>query len=187
MKLFEMKNWQLTVSEEAWGLLPFKKILDRDKTKDKSIANKEILFVFYYCDIRSIYLDMEPEEVKISEIKKDINLSKDWEIDTVMKDAIDLYNKSNQSIIQKLYKQAIKSASDIGDYLENTAELLEERDNHGKPIVDISKITTALGRIPKLMGDLNAAYKEVVKEQEELGGQKKGSKKFNTFENGFEL
>ena len=32
-----MKNWQLHISEEVWGLLPFSKILKRDKSKEKEI------------------------------------------------------------------------------------------------------------------------------------------------------
>ena len=35
------------------------------------------------------------------------------------------------------------------------------------------------------MADLKAAYKEVVKEQEDNENKKKGSKSFNTFEDGF--
>ena len=35
MKLFEMKEFTLSVSDEAWGLLPFKAILKRDKNRNK--------------------------------------------------------------------------------------------------------------------------------------------------------
>jgi len=40
MKLFEMKDYVLNVSEEAWGLLPFKAILKRDKNRNKETAFK---------------------------------------------------------------------------------------------------------------------------------------------------
>lgn len=185
MKLFKLKNWQLTVSEEAWGLSAFKKLLDRDKTKGKQIAHAEMLFIYYWCDIKSDYTAMsEPD--RLIELKKDIDgLSDDWEIDEDMKAAIALYSKF-ETIIERLYRQAYQSASDIGDYLENTKALLDERDKYGKPVIDIAKISAANSRMPKLMADLKAAYKEVIKEQEDNENKKKGSKSFNTFENGFE-
>jgi hypothetical protein len=126
MKLFQMNNWQLTTSEELWGLLPFKKILERDRSKDKELANKEILFVYFFCDIRSDYI-IHSDDIKTEEIKKDIGLPKTWEVDKVIEDAIDLYKKRSETVIQKLYKQSLKAASDIGEYLENTKQLLDEK------------------------------------------------------------
>ena len=183
MKLIEMKNWELRASEEVWGLIPFKKLLDRDSTEEKQIANKEILFVFFYCDIKSNYLQMS-EVKRAEEIKKDIGLPADWEKDAEIDAAIELYKKLSTTVIGKLYRQASKAASDVGDYLENTKELLNERDMNNKPVTDISKITTAIQRVPKLMADLRAAYNEVVKEQESLEGKKKGSQTMNMFEDG---
>jgi len=186
MKLFEFKNWKLTVSEEAWGLLPFKKILDRDKTKEKENALKEMLFIFFWSDIRSNYINM-PDSQKLEEIKKDVGLSSKWKKDSVINEAITLYEKLGQSVIETLYKQSLKGAQAVGNYLENSEALLYERDNNGKPVNDISKITTALQKVPNLMKDLKNAYKEVVREREDNDNKKKGSKQFNTFEDGLTL
>lgn len=183
MKLFHMKDWQLIVSEETWGLLPFKRILDRDKTKTKSRANAEMLYLYYYCDIKSDYLSMD-EEDRQTELIKDIpSLPKNWKLDSIMTDAIKFYLKFD-TVVERLYRQSLKSATAIGNYLENTASLLEERDGKGKPLYDIAKITTSVQRIPKLMSDLKLAYKEVIKEQEDSSNKKKGSKMFNMFEEG---
>lgn len=184
MKLFEMKKGELIVSEEAWGLSPFYKLWKRDKSKDKIRANAEVLYIWYFCDIKSDYLLMD-EEDRHTELKKDIvGLSPKWEADALVKDALEYYKKRSITVIQRLYLQSLKSASDIGDYLENTKALLEERDANGKPIYDIAKITTANDKIPRLMGNLKAAYKEVVKEQEDTANKKKGSQSFNLFEDG---
>ena len=186
MRLFEFKNWQLIVSEEAWGLSAFKKLLDRDKKKEKEVAHAEMLFIYYFCDIKSDYLFMD-EEDRIKEIKHDVaGLDDDWEYDDDMKEAVKLYNKF-ETITERLYKQTYKGATAVGDYLENTADLLAERDKQGKPVTDISKITTAMGRMPKLMADLKAAFKEVVKEQEDNENKKKGAQDFNLYEDGFKV
>lgn len=180
MKLFEIRNWQLYVSEETWGLLPFSKILKRDKSKEKEKAMKEMLFIYFYCDIRSDYLTME-EPDRFKEIKHDIGLPDSWDIDKVLQEGIDLYVK-HDSVLEKLYRQTLKAVTAVGNYLENAEVLLAERDKSDKPVNDISKITTAIQRVPKLMTDLKSAYKEVVKEKEDMENKKKGSKAFNIFE-----
>ena len=179
-----MKDWVLTVSEEAWGLSPFNKILKRDKTKNKTRANAEMLFIWSFCDIKSDYIII-PENERIEELKKDVaGLPKNWEVDDLIKEGIELYRKLSTTTIQRLYEQSLKSARDIGNYLENTEALLEERDNNGKPVTDIAKITASVQKIPKLMADLKAAYQEVVKEKLDNDNREKGSKKFNLFEDG---
>tara|TARA_R110000823_G_scaffold309816_1_gene434323 strand:+ start:440 stop:1000 length:561 start_codon:yes stop_codon:yes gene_type:complete len=184
MKLFEMdKLWNLTVSEEAWGLSAFNNILKRDRTKDKSRAMKDMLFIYYYCDIKSNYISMT-HDVKLSELKKDLNLAPKWEVDELIEEGLELYNKLSRSVIQQLYEDTLISAQAIGTYLRNTEELLAERDVQGKPVYDITKITNANEKVPKLMANLKAAYKEVVKEKEDNENKTKGSKKFNMFEDG---
>jgi len=187
MKLFNLDSkWNLLVSEEAWGLIPFKNILKRDKTKEKEVAMREMLFVYYFCDIRSNYLQME-ENVRTRELKYDIGLGKDWEIDDTIQAAVDFYNERSKSIIQQLYEDTLISAQAIGKYLRNTEALLYERDVQGKTVTDITKLTNANEKVPKLMANLKAAYKEVIKETEDNENKTKGAKSFNTFEDGLKL
>jgi hypothetical protein len=186
MKLFTMKNWNLQVEEEAWGISAFKNLLDRDKSKEKQTAMKEMLYVYLFCDVKSDFT-IVPEESRGAEIQREINLPDGWEHDEAIDDAIRVYKEYSQTTIQRLYQQSLKSAQDIGNYLELTDELLNERDDRGKPVTDISKITASLQRIPKLMADLKAAYKEVIKEQDDLDGKKKGSRTMNTLEDGIRI
>jgi hypothetical protein len=181
MKLFEMKNWELRVADQVWGFSVFKKLLTRDKSKDKERALKEMLFIWHYCDIKSDYLHLADLEERASEIKKDIMLPKTWKIDEYVQAAIDFYKK-DRSVVEKLYRDALASAHAIGDYLSRTNELLAERDAQGKIVTDIAKITQSVSKMPKLMADLKAAYKEVLKEKEDKEGRKKGSRSFNVFE-----
>lgn len=181
MKLFEMVNWELRITDQAWGILVFKKLLTRDKTKDKEKALKEMLFIWHYADIKSDYMHLTDLKERTSEIKKDIGLPKPWKIDKDLTLAINFY-KQDRSVIEKLYRDSLASGHAIGDYLSRTKELLAERDVQGKVVTDIAKITQSVSKMPKLMADLKAAYKEVVKEQEDKEGRKKGSKAFNVFE-----
>ena len=185
MRLFEMKDWNLHVDEYAWGISAFKKLLDRDKSKNKETAIKELTFVYFFCDIKSNYQYITNEDERIEEIRKDIGLPKSWKYDAAVKEAVRVYLERSQTVIEKLYMQSLKAAQDVGNYLEHTEELLAERDGNGKVVTDIAKITGSLEKVPKIMAMLKAAYKEVVQEQKDNQGKQKGSKEFNTFEDGF--
>lgn len=182
--LFDMnKDGILTIGVEAYSLLPFKAIWDRDKSKDKSIALKELAFIYFYCDIKSNYM-ITPEEFRESEISRDVGLNDDWKIDGTIQVAIDYYNKHSKSIISKLYEASVKSANDVAEYLNGTDILLRDRDKNDKPTYTISAITTGLKSIPVIMRDLKSAYKEVIKETSDNDDKKKGKQQYNTFETG---
>jgi hypothetical protein len=186
MKLFEMKDYNLQVSEEAWGMLPFKAILKRDKNRNKETAFKEMLFIYFYTDIRSDYIHYTDEE-RTKEIIKDIGLPVDWKIDNVIKEAIQFYEKRSVSVIGKLYKSALKSANDTSKYLEKTSELLEERNDKGGTVTTLPMITAAQKTLPDIMKNLKAAYKELLAEQKEVEGRTKGSRTMGYFEDGLTI
>lgn len=187
MKLFEMVKHDLRISPEVWGLLPFKKLLDRDKTKGKELAFKEMLFIFYYCDIRSDYSQIIDDQLRLQEIKRDINLPEKWKIDEDIKEAIRLYEKHAITAIGRLYKSSLKAANDVAKYLENTEILLAERTMNGGLVTKINDITNSLAKVPKIMQDLKSAYKEVVAEQKEMEGRTKGSKTLGFYEDGLKF
>ena len=187
MKLFEIKDYNLYVTEEAYGLLPFKAILKRDKGRHKEMAFKEMLFIYYYSDIRSDYMYLVSEKERSKEIIKDIGLPVDWKIDEVMKEAIEFYESRSLSVIGKLYKSALKSANDTSDYLLKTDELLNERNANGSTVTTLPMITAAQKLLPSIMMNLKAAHKEVLAEQKELEGRIKGSRTMGLFEEGLQF
>jgi len=187
MKLFEMRDFNLQVVPEAWGLLPFKAILKRDKNRNKETAFKEMLFIYFYCDIRSDYVYIIEDDIRFREIRKDIGLPDTWTIDDVMKEAIHYYNSMEISPIAKLYKGSLKAADDISKYLESTEHLLKERTASGGVVTQLSTITSSLKAVPGIMRDLKSAYKEVLAEQKELEGRTKGSRSLNPFEDGLDF
>lgn len=183
MNGFILNNGVLQVDDNLWALLPFKKVLKRDKSREKDNALKEMLFIHYYCDIKSNYLIMDPK-TRVEEIKKDIGLKDDWKIDSTIQEAMDFYESRSLTVIGKLYRNTLKAANDVSDYLALTDVLLAERDDRNKPVNDISKITMAIGKIKGIMQDLKAAEKELIKEQVETEGRMKGKQQMGMFEMG---
>ena len=183
MNGFLLKEYVLTVEDNMWGLLPFKKILKRDKSRDKDRALKEMLFIYYYSDIKSDYLIID-SKFRIEEIKKDIGLPEDWRIDSVLQEAIDFYEERSLTVVGKLYKNALAAANDISEYLTKTKELLEERDDRGKPVTTLTTIVGGISKIKTVMQDLKAAEKELIKERIETEGKMKGKQSMGMFELG---
>lgn len=186
MNGFTLKDYSLTIDDSVWGLLPFKKILKRDKSRNKDMAMKEMLLVYYYTDIKSDYLIMDEKE-RLTEIIKDIGLPEDYKLDDTIKEAIEFYEKRSLTVIGKLYKNALKAANDISEYLTKTGELLEERDNNGKPVNTLATIVGGISKIKTVMQDLKAAEKELIKEKVETEGRMKGSREMGMFEQGLQF
>ena len=186
MNGFTLRDYVLTVEDNMWGLIPFKKILKRDKSRDKDRALKEMLFIYYYSDIKSDYLIID-SKFRIEEIKKDIGLPEDWRIDSVLQEAIDFYEERSLTVVGKLYKNALAAANDISEYLTKTKELLEERDDKGKPVTTLTTIVGGVSKIKTVMQDLKAAEKELIKEKIETEGRMKGQQAMGLFEAGIKF
>lgn len=186
MNGFLLKEGILTVEDQIWGLEPFKKILKRDKSRNKDLALKEMLFIYYYTDIKSDYLIIDSKFRK-EEIIKDIGLPESWKIDSIMQEAINFYEERSLTVIGKLYKNALAAANDISEYLTKTKALLEERDDKGKPVTTLTTIVGGISKIKVVMQDLKAAEKELIKEKVETEGRMKGQQAFGLFENGLTI
>lgn len=186
MKLFDFdrNTYDVIINPEVLLLEPFAKVVKKNKSKE--MAKKELAFIYFYSDYRSDYMYIVNEEERKKELKKDLKLPDKWDIDPILEEAITFYKERSKTINTILYEDACKAAIDISSYLRKTNELLEERDENGKPIVDITKIVNALGKVPIIMKNLNIAHQELIKEQAITEGRSKGSKQFNMFEDGLE-
>ena len=186
MNGFTLRDGVLTVDDNLWGLEQFRKILKRDKSRNKDLALKEMLFIYYYTDIKSDYLIIDIK-LRTNEIIKDIQLPDNWKIDSIMEDAINFYEERSLTVIGKLYKNALLAANDISEYLTKTKELLEERDDRGKPVTTLTTIVGGISKIKVVMQDLKAAEKELIKEKIETEGRMKGQQQMGMFESGLTI
>ena len=179
------QRYEIDISPEIFAIDKFKVLINKDKSKDKGLAIKELAFIFFYTDIKSDYMYITDKDKRIEEIIKDLQLPKGWKISKELEDAINLYEERSTTINSALYKSACIAAMEISEYLKGTKTLLEERTDKGAAVTNINSITGALAKVPSIMRDLNTAHQELVKEQKMLEGRKKGSKELNIFEEGF--
>lgn len=177
MKLFELRDWNLIISEEAHGLIPFKKIIDADKSKDKEQSLKELLYLWFFIDIKSDYMYLTDEKERSSEIIKDVGLDKNWKVSKNLQEAIEFYDKMSTTVSSVILKNSLYMANTIS----NKTKTLVEQDNLS--ISDIEKVGKSLNQMPGIVAALQKLENSVVKEQAEQSS-KIGSQNKAMFEDG---
>lgn len=181
MKIFEMKDWKLTVDEQTWALGPFRKLLEKDKSKDKERAIKEIAFIWFFCDIKSNYMYITDLESREKELKKDLRLPSAWKITEDIQEAIDFYNEKSVTITSQILKDSYYTANKLSTKMKEIVDDEEAILDSG----NISKLMMALKQMPDVIKSLQetekAVLKEIAQKKQNVGSQKKG-----LFEDGFE-
>jgi len=181
---FNKNSYEVTFTEECTLLVPFKKLLDRDKSKDKNTALREISFIYLYADITSPYNAIIDLDDRLDEIRKDIDLPKTWKIDKQLNEAIEFYRIRSKTIIHSLYDSAMIAASAINDVFKDAKILINDSDDK---IAATQKVIAALEKVPNVMANLKKAEKELLRQIEDNEGKKVGSKSKNIFEDGLEF
>lgn len=93
MKLFKYEGYEITISEEALLLKPFKAIWDRDKSKNKYTALQELGYIYFMEDPRSDYISIPDREERSKRIKEGEGMKDKWEPDKLIEDAMSFYSE----------------------------------------------------------------------------------------------
>ncbi len=174
MNLFQIVDYNLQISEEAYALKPFKKLLDNDKSKDKELAMKELAFVWYISDIKSDYICILDNKDKEKEIIKDLNLPKGWKINKDVQAAIDFYKDRSKTVSSTILENSLFIANTLSDKMRK----IVENETSDLSIKDIESIAKGLTQMPSIVTSLQKLEQTVIKEQSEksnnVGSQEKG-------------
>lgn len=178
-----MKNHKLKISPEALSLSPFKKIWDRDKTRNKDKAIAELSFVWLYCDFESDFFDILDEEEKFSTIKAHIEgLPKSWKKDAIIENAIGFYNEmENNTLSMRLLKDGMISAQKTSAFCRQVD--LNKTDKNGKFIYNVKQIAEVTKQIPSIIESLEKTMK-LVKDAKSKEAGMRGQKPKTMFEDG---
>lgn len=165
MELFDEENGRVIIHPAAKSLFPFKKIINKDKTKDKKNALEDLSFIYFYSDYKSDFSDILDDKARENEIRKVCITRKSWEIDEDIKDAIKFYNDRQQTTSSKLLDSTKEALGKIESYFKNLD--LDEKDERGKPLHDVSKILNSINNLSKTVQSLKDLEEIVRKEKEE--------------------
>ena len=181
---FNKSSYDVTFTEEVTMISQFRKILDRDKTKTKDIAIKELTFIYFYSDITSPYQSILSDTERCEEIKRDIELPVKWSIDQVVLDAVKFYIERSKTAVHHLYTASMTAAAAVNDILSDAKALIEASDDR---ISAVQKVIGALEKVPKVMASLRDIEKELIRQIEDKEGKKIGSKSFAVYEEGLTI
>lgn len=161
MKLFKYEGYNLTISEEAFTLKPFKAIWKRDKSKNKEQALMELAYIYFMEDTRSDYQVYIDREERSSQIKLGEGLDSKWEPDRLVKEAQEFYAgfKSEAALLLEDIRVAITKLREFIKTID-----LNATDDKGKPIYTLNTYTSTIKQIPELITSLDAAEKTIAKD-----------------------
>lgn len=174
IKLFKKDGYEIKVDPEALLLKPFKKIWDRDRSKDKNRAMQELGFIYFVCDPRSDYQYLVDIETRMEAVKQGEGLPEKWAPDAVVQTAMEFYSsfKPSSALLLEDTKFAIDK---LREHIKNID--LDARDDKGKPIYTLNTITATIKQIPDLIKGLDEAEKAVNSDIKESGKVRGGYEK----------
>lgn len=180
MNLFQLIEYNLHISEEAYNLQPFKKLLDNDKSKDKEIAIKELSLVFFIADIKSDYNYILNLKDKQEEIIKDLNFPKGWKFNKDLQIAIDFYKERSKTVSSTILENSLFIANTLSNKMR---KIVEGDEDSLLSIKDIESISSGLSKMPGIVTSLQKLEQTVIKEQSEKSSNV-GSQEKALFEDG---
>lgn len=182
IKLFNYKNYNVEISEEAYLLKPFRRIIDRDKTKNKETAKLELAYIYFYCDPRSDYQYLVDSDDRHEAIVKGEGMPDKWKPDAELKKAMEFYEsfKPTSALLLEDTRYAVDKLRKLLREID-----LGQTDNNGKPIYTLNTITATIKQVPALIKELNEAEK-TLKDDIRESVKVKGNKEISIFEDGVE-
>lgn len=158
MKLLKYEGYNLTFEPEILTLKVFKKLHQRDRTRDKARFMQELGFIYFYADPRSDYQYLTDEEDRIKAIVEGEGLPENWKIDKDLQEAIDYYSsfKPISSLLLEDTRAMINGYR--AKIRQMTANMADMEIKETKDIGDI------IIKIPVLVKSLDEAERAVAKE-----------------------
>lgn len=184
MKLIEYDGMELKVADEALLVRPFRELFNADRSRGKEQFIRQMSYLWFMVDPRSPYVCITDEAARAAEVKAQEGFPEDWEPSEKLREAMERYAALTVTTQALLLQSTRKAMANLRRFLE-TVDLLAT-DDHGKPIYQVSAITTALKQMPELSKALAEAEKALAKDFEEEG-KARGSLQKSVYEDGMEL
>lgn len=175
MKLFEYKDYKLSISDEAYTVKAFKDILKRDRSVDKTQSEQIFAYIYFVYDPRSDLQYITDEDERSNRAKELIGLGDKFKVDATVGAAIDTYKSLTKTTSSLLLDDLKLAVNKIREYIRD-ADVNDDT---------FDKYTRAVERIIPLTEKLTNAERTVVKEVEELQ-EMRGAKKATLLDGGFD-
>lgn len=170
MNLISLVENRITVTAECLMIREFNELWIRDKSKAKETALKEITYVYYVSDYKSVYNNY-PLSTKEFKIKEDIIKDSSWQPDDIVKAAIAKYDELQITPTLRMLRGARKALEELTRYYEN----LRVTDRN---IMPASASLEKLGKISESFDKLEDKIKKEIGQE----GRNKAGRSINPLE-----
>lgn len=170
MSLFNLSNNQVIIEPAVLSIPEFKVLWDRDTSKTKDSAQRELSYVYFLTDFNSPYSnvpDFKRQEVVIEDFIKD----KTWTPDNAIEQAISKYKLLTETASMRLVLATRRTLDKLSHYMDQT-----ELDSRTVKIIidtvkNVSSVLNAYGKM-----------EEVAQKDQKQSGRMIGGKELGIFE-----
>lgn len=153
----DVDTFELSFEPEVLKIKEFAAVINRDKTKGKCKAMAELAYMWFFCDIKSDFLDIIDEEERSAEIISALDgLPSEWKPDEVVTAAVERY-RSFRSVVERMLDDNRTILDNMSRYSKLASTNLDEH--------DMTKIQRFLEGLPKLLDTLASLEEKVLKEK----------------------
>ncbi len=162
MKLFDIDNGQVILNPTSLWIPEFKKLWDRDKSKNKEKAARELSYIVFLYDYRSPYQAYAENEREDKIVKDYFSDEPKWKPDKEVKAAIKRFEEFQSSSTLRLLRSTKYALEAINEYFKTASP-----DN-------IDKIVKNAKELGNLVQSLDKLEQQVQKEQLEKNSARGG-------------
>jgi len=172
MKIFDIVDNRVVLNPQSLNIPEFKAIWDRDKSKMKGNATKEISYIVYLCDesVDNPYRAYREDE-RENMILKDF-MGVEWKPDELISKATEKFRDLKQTTNSRLLRSAKKAAEKLSEYFDSVD--FNVRDSYGKPVFSSRDLASNLKEVAGIVKSLNMLEEMVRKEQTESSNVRGG-------------
>ena len=173
--VYDNVNNRLEINEgEIFLVTEFKNLLNKDQSKDKELAFKELTYIYLALDWKSPYSQYTELE-RHEEALRDSGLTEEEFNNPVFREACRKYRALQESNLSVRMLNAAKlGAQQFIDYFTIIADL-NERDGNGKPVFDAKKHFETMSKMHDLHEELKSLENLVKKELTETSTLRAGA------------
>ena len=173
MQLFKEENFKVIVNTELRAIPEFKRLITRDKDRNKRQALKEFSYIYFVYDYKSPYSIYSEDERKVR-VRKDLNFDEGWMADKDVQAATKKY-------VSFLDSPTIKTLTAIREGLLSAAKVInalrlrideallqddeEEPTDIGAIVKSVTQLIDLSEKLPKAIDTISDLEEKVKKEQ----------------------
>jgi len=165
-------------SAEASHIHEFKAIVDRDDSENKTVASKELAYVYFMLDWESPYASMHEDDRSENIIHSLFNEDDNWTPDEKVMAAMERYKELYANDYTMMLDSARNGARKLRKYFEDVD--LNERDANGKLVHRVSDLSRNLKEVGSIIEGL-MDLEELIKKNQTAANENRAGIEVNEF------